>query len=393
MADLGHVGGLPMPPKAPSTPGATGVARGTPVLPGAAIAAGRPFAAPDFASDLARLVALLSAGHAQASPPLGKTDGGLDAADEPVAPSDAGDAVDVLRAEVALAVADPVPPVIAVPVPPEAPRATPSSTDPNPDGAPTSGSTTGSDGRAPARSLSVLLTPPGATVAAEHRSPRAPEAHAMPTLPLLPAAAAGAAAFTLAPGVPSDPDAAATAPAPSLAEAGPASPAVAVAAPPLDTLARPASAAPVIVAATVVDTMHPQASRQIAETVTWHVPAQGAAEVQIRLNPEELGPLEVQLRLDGDKVSVRFELADERVRDVVQSSLPSLSSMLSARGLQLDDAQVFAQARGQGAFQHPASSNAPWSSNRKDGDEAGADLAARAAVRPPIRRGLLDDYA
>jgi flagellar hook-length control protein FliK len=121
------------------------------------------------------------------------------------------------------------------------------------------------------------------------------------------------------------------------------------------------------------------------------VPAQGAAEVRIRLNPEELGPLEVQLKLDGDKLSLRFDLADERVKDLVQSSLPSLSSMLSARGLQLEQAQVFTQQRdGQGGtFQQPATPalHSPESS------ENDAEVSAAAVRRPMVRQGLLDDYA
>lgn len=212
----------------------------------------------------------------------------------------------------------------------------------------------------------------------------------MPTLPLLPSAAAGATAFIVSTSTDASPDPGASGGIPISTGPDATSTAPVGTIPSLESLTRPA-AAPRTIAATVVDVLHPQAPRQMAETVAWHVPAQGAAEVQIRVNPEELGPVDVQLKLDGDKVSVRFDLADERVRDVVQSSLPSLSAMLSARGLQLDQAQVFAQQRdGQGGTFQPPAASALRSPERTEDD---AELSIDAARRPVVRRGLLDDYA
>lgn len=148
----------------------------------------------------------------------------------------------------------------------------------------------------------------------------------------------------------------------------------------------PLAAAP---QATVVDIAQPQAPRQIAETVAWHV-GKGVSEVRIRLNPEDLGPLDIQIKLDGDKVNVRFDMADSSVRDVVQTSLPSLSSLLSARGLQLDQAQVFSQGRGHGTPPHPQHAPSSFSSSSAD---PGAENPIATAVRAFVRRGLLDDYA
>ncbi|MGH8516409.1 MAG: flagellar hook-length control protein FliK, partial [Panacagrimonas sp.] len=285
--------------------------------------------------------------------------------------------VDALCAEVALVVPGTEPsascalPAVAVPVEPS----TPTPEDP----------AAGIVDEGPTRTLRVLLTPPGGTISAEHRSANAPDAPTRPTLPLLPAAAAGASAFTVVSDAMPDAAASSTVVALPVVDVAPAS----GAALPLNAATGHAQTTHAV-AATIVDTLHPQASLQIAETVAWHVPAQGVAEVQIRLNPEELGPLEVQLKLDGDKVSVRFDLSDERVRDVVQTSLPSLSSLLAARGLQLDQAQVFAHARGQGSPQQD--SRSPWSP-AKNGDESGDELSMAAATRPLVRRGLLDDYA
>ena len=204
-------------------------------------------------------------------------------------------------------------------------------------------------------------------------------------------AAAGAAALSVVPPE-TTPDTASSAAAAATSKNDISTLAVAIAGVASLNANAPTAPSPHAVAATVVDALQPQAPRQMAETVAWHVPVQGAAEVQIRLNPEELGSVDVQLKLDGDKVSVRFDLADERVRDVVQSSLTSLSSMLSSRGLQLDQAQVFSQQRS--PQQQQAQPQGAWSSARHDAaDDREGTTVVGAASRPLIRRGLLDDYA
>lgn len=134
----------------------------------------------------------------------------------------------------------------------------------------------------------------------------------------------------------------------------------------------------------VVDLRHPQAPQQIAETVVWNV-GKGMSEVQIRLNPEDLGPIEVQLKLDGDKVAVRFDMADASVRDVVQTSLPNLASLLAARGLQLDQAQVFQQDRGHAQAQPEVARE-----SRGAGEDSESDPVSTPRVT--LRRGLVDDY-
>lgn len=139
------------------------------------------------------------------------------------------------------------------------------------------------------------------------------------------------------------------------------------------------SAAPTLPLAPL-DIRQPQAPQRLADSVVWHLD-QGLQEVHIRLNPEELGPLEVKLRTDGEKVAVRFDMADASVRDVVQTSLPNLASLLSARGLMLDQAQVFSQ--GQGQTQHP--------SGFAEFTEAQGEETP-AAPRAVSRRGLIDDY-
>ena len=144
----------------------------------------------------------------------------------------------------------------------------------------------------------------------------------------------------------------------------------------------------------VVDVRHPTASQQLADSVIWQLDL-GGQEIRIRLNPRELGSMDVQLKLDGDKVSVRFDMADASVRDVVQISLPQLSAMLSSRGLALDQAQVFSQGGGQGAWQDGHGDGAATSStgHHPNAPDNAVDGEAAQAVRHVLRIGAVDDYA
>lgn len=131
-----------------------------------------------------------------------------------------------------------------------------------------------------------------------------------------------------------------------------------------------------------LDLRLPQAPAQLAQSIVWHLD-QGLQEVSIDLHPVELGRMEIHLKLEGERVDLRFDMADSQVQDVVKTSLPQLASLLSARGLMLDQAQVFTQSR-QGGGNGRAQ-------DREVGDSQESAPSPVSGVRT-IRRGLVDDY-
>ncbi len=63
---------------------------------------------------------------------------------------------------------------------------------------------------------------------------------------------------------------------------------------------------------------------------------------QMQLNPANLGPIEVTLKLEGDKIAnVSFVAAAQPTRDALEQGMHKLANMLSQSGLQLNDANVF----------------------------------------------------
>ncbi|QNM98289.1 flagellar hook-length control protein FliK [Chitinimonas koreensis] len=72
-------------------------------------------------------------------------------------------------------------------------------------------------------------------------------------------------------------------------------------------------------------------------------------EVEMQLNPPNLGPLEVKLTLNQDQASLTFVAASAPVREALQASLPKLGEMLAESGIQLAQADVQSQGNQAGA--------------------------------------------
>ncbi|MDK2123790.1 flagellar hook-length control protein FliK [Chitinimonas sp. DQS-5] len=67
---------------------------------------------------------------------------------------------------------------------------------------------------------------------------------------------------------------------------------------------------------------------------------QGQQDVEMQLNPPNLGPLEVKLSLNQGDATVTFLSAHAPVREALQSALPKLQEMLSESGIALVNVQV-----------------------------------------------------
>jgi flagellar hook-length control protein FliK len=68
--------------------------------------------------------------------------------------------------------------------------------------------------------------------------------------------------------------------------------------------------------------------------------ARGEQTGSLRMSPEHLGPLEVQIRVQDDKASVVFGAQHADTRAALQEALPRLRELFAASGLQLLDAGV-----------------------------------------------------
>ena len=88
------------------------------------------------------------------------------------------------------------------------------------------------------------------------------------------------------------------------------------------------------------------AGDQVAERVQMMM-SKNLKNVDIRLDPPELGRLQIRLNVGGDGATVHFTVANQQARDVIEQSMPRLREMLAQQGVQLGDSSVQQQSSGQ----------------------------------------------
>lgn len=68
--------------------------------------------------------------------------------------------------------------------------------------------------------------------------------------------------------------------------------------------------------------------------------------VDIRLDPPELGRMQIKLSMNNDQASVQFTVTNQAAREMVEQSLPRLREMMQQQGLQLAQSSVQHQDSG-----------------------------------------------
>lgn len=133
---------------------------------------------------------------------------------------------------------------------------------------------------------------------------------------------------------------------------------------------------------------HPQWQDAFASRVVWQV-KDGLQQVNVAINPPELGPIEVRMSLQDDKVSAQFVTAHHAVRQVIEDAMPRLREMLSQSGLNLADANVFQQAPGRDGQAQQFTGGA---ANLEGHELAGAEDDVTSHTTSSLRVGLVDAY-
>lgn len=142
---------------------------------------------------------------------------------------------------------------------------------------------------------------------------------------------------------------------------------------PLNTVSAPVTAlSPVTTSSSVTTTasglqqvsidvpvQHQQWQRAFAERVVWSVG--NSQSVQVRINPAELGPIDIQLNVSKEQTNITFNTSHAMTRDTIELALPRLRDMLASEGLNLGDVDV----------RHQDSSNASQDQGSGKGQNSG----------------------
>ncbi|MGY4830185.1 flagellar hook-length control protein FliK [Sphaerotilaceae bacterium SBD11-9] len=107
-----------------------------------------------------------------------------------------------------------------------------------------------------------------------------------------------------------------------------------------------AAAAPVAVAVPT-----PVAAPEFAQSLGVQVSVlarDGIQQAELHLNPAEMGPISVQIALDGTQAQVNFGADSAATRQIIEGGLPELAAALRDAGFTLSGGGVHSQARGRG---------------------------------------------
>jgi flagellar hook-length control protein FliK len=134
--------------------------------------------------------------------------------------------------------------------------------------------------------------------------------------------------------------------------------------------------------------------QQLGQRVIW-MAGQHHQVAEIRLNPPELGPVELRLTLDsqqgGQQASLHFASPHAEVRETLENALPRLRELMADAGISLGNATVGSES----FSRQPAPEQGRQSAQATAATPHGSTAAAVAATRAPLRRGsgLVDTFA
>jgi flagellar hook-length control protein FliK len=119
---------------------------------------------------------------------------------------------------------------------------------------------------------------------------------------------------------------------------------------------------------------------------------------EIRLDPPELGSMQVRVNVSGEAASVSFVVQSQQAKDALADAMPKLRDMLAEQGIELGDAQVRKDnSSGNENGQQLAGENKQGHGDGNRGENDGSDdLDGTRVIEQSVTRaskGGIDFYA
>ncbi|EGT4252990.1 flagellar hook length control protein FliK [Citrobacter amalonaticus] len=152
----------------------------------------------------------------------------------------------------------------------------------------------------------------------------------------------------------------------------------------------PTSAAPVLSA--------PLGSQEWQQSLSQHITLftrQGQQSAELRLHPEDLGQVQISLKLDDNQAQLQMVSAHSHVRAALEAALPTLRTQLAESGIQLGQSSISSESF---AGQQHSSSQQQQTARMQGQDRLMADdeseLAVPASLQSAARgNGAVDIFA
>lgn len=130
----------------------------------------------------------------------------------------------------------------------------------------------------------------------------------------------------------------------------------------------------------------------MGQRVQWMV-SKGIQKADVRLNPPNLGPLEVRVNMTDEGAEIRFISQHGVVRDSVESAMPRLREMLAEQGIDLANVDVSEHSIAQGNDQQDGDQQGTGENGRGLAAEDNGDQGDTLAANTRVSEGMLDLFA
>jgi flagellar hook-length control protein FliK len=150
------------------------------------------------------------------------------------------------------------------------------------------------------------------------------------------------------------------------------------------------SAAPPVSTPIPLPITHPEWDQALGQRVMWLV-RQDVQGAELRINPPQLGPIEMRIVMNNDQASVSFTSQHAAVREALEAAVPRLRDMFSDNGLNLGNVNVSQHSFAQQRQDNPYTPGAAASSGYQDGAQPVEGTVSDTSAR--VLAGLVDFYA
>lgn len=137
---------------------------------------------------------------------------------------------------------------------------------------------------------------------------------------------------------------------------------------------------------------HDKWGEEFNQKITW-LASSKEQSAELHLNPPQLGPMDVVIKVSGDQATALFTSAHAVVREAIEQALPKLREMMAESGIMLSNASVSDQTpRDQQSSAENRSANARVGSSGSKTAEESANMSMRAS-QISRHNGIVDTFA
>lgn len=113
-------------------------------------------------------------------------------------------------------------------------------------------------------------------------------------------------------------------------------------------------------------------------------------EAEIRLDPRELGSMQIRIRTDAEQAQVNFVVQNQQAKDLLEQSMPKLREMLAEQGIELGQSNI--EQGGEGQQEQMLGSNEQGQAHSTSAEQSEQDENMTSRANGALNDGSSIDY-